>query len=222
VIAARRALLLALPAGAARADTLDPRLAAQGWRLRAVSGRAAAVFEAGEGAEVRVRAERAVGFLVRPFAAPPGPLAWRWRVDAAPPPTELARRGGDDRPLALHLLFADAAAGPMAALRRAMRGALLPEGAAGKALTYVWGGAAPGGPFPNPYAPGEGALIVRRGAEAPLGTWCDEAADVAGDFARAFGAEAPTITHIALSADTDDAGGLALARILPPAPRIRP
>jgi hypothetical protein len=217
---ARRALLLALPAGAARAESLDPRLAAQGWRLRAVPGRAPALFEAGEGGEVRVRAERAVGFLARAFEAPPGPLAWRWRVDAAPPPTDLGRRGGDDRPLALHLLFADPASGPMAALRRAMRGALLPEGAAGKALTYVWGGALPGGPFPNPYAPREGALVVLRGAEAPLGTWFEERVDVARDFARAFGGEAPPLTHIAISADTDDAGGVALARIVPPAPRI--
>jgi hypothetical protein len=213
--AARRAVLLA-PALPARAATLDPRLAQLGWRLQPVAGRAVAEFRASAGGEITVRAEGAVGFLVRALAAPAPRVAWRWRVDAAPPPTDVTRRGGDDRPLALHLLFADAAPGPMAALRRAMRGALMPEGFSGRALTYVWGGLAPGGPWPNPYAPRDGALIVLRGPAAPLGTWFEEAVDAVADHARAFGEPGAPPSHVCVSADTDDAGGLALGRVVPP------
>lgn len=216
MIPARRALLLALPASTARAEALDPRLVAAGWRFRGVPRRAAARFGLGPEGEITVLAENAVGFLARDFAPPPGPLTWRWRVDAAPPPSDPGQKGRDDRPLAVHVLFADQAPGPFAAMRRWMAGALLPEGFTGRVLTYLWGGAPAGTRLPNPYAPRDGALICLRGPEAPLGTWIAERVDPVADFRAAFGADAPPVTHLALSADTDDQGGTARARIHPP------
>lgn len=214
---ARRTLLLALPAGAARAEALDPRLAAAGWRFRGVPRRAATRFGLGPDGEITLHAENAVGFLARPFAPPPGALVWRWRVDAAPAPSDPGRKGEDDRPIALHVLFADAAPGPLAAMRRWVAGALLPDGFSGRAVTYLWGGAPTGTRLANPYAPRDGLLVCLRGPEAPLGRWVEERVDPAADFRAGFGSEAPPITHLALSADTDDRGGVAMARIHPPA-----
>lgn len=214
---ARRALLLAVPAAVGRAEALDPRLAAAGWQFRGVPRRAATRFGLGPEGEITLHAENAVGFLARPFAPPPGPLAWRWRVDEAPPPSDPGRKGADDRPLALHVLFADAAPGPFAAMRRWVAGALLPEGFSGRAVTYLWGGAPAGARLPNPYAPRDGALVCLRGPEAPLGAWLTERVEPAADFRAAFGVAAPPVTHLALSADTDDLGGIARARIHPPA-----
>ena len=45
-------------------------------------------------------------------------------------------------------------------------------------------------------------MVLRNGAEG-VGQWASEARDVASDFRAAFGAPAPAISGIALSADTD-------------------
>lgn len=200
---------LAAP-GLALAEALDPRLAEAGWRLQPVRGRAVAQFAWDEAGFITITARDSVGFLLRPFPGPPGRLGWRWRVESAAPPSDAAMRGSDDRSAAVHVLFA--ASGPLSFMRRS----LTPEGMAGRGLTYCWGGGAPGQRLPNPYAPRDGALIILRGAEAPLATWLDQAVDVAADYQAAFGEAAPPVTHLALSADTDDRGGLALARITPP------
>ena len=55
--------------------------------------------------------------------------------------------------------------------------------------------------------------MVLRAAEAPLGRWLTETVDPAADYRQAFGREAPAPTHIALSADTEDSGGCALAQV---------
>lgn len=211
MIPRRAALALPLAAPrAARAQELDPRLAEAGWRLQPVRGRAVAQFTLEEAGSIRVTARDSVGFLLRPFPGPPGRLAWRWRLESAAPPSDAGARGADDRSAALHVLFA--ASGALAFMRRG----LTPEGMAGRGLTYCWGGGPPGRRLPNPYAPRDGAVIILRGEEAPLATWLEEVVDVAADHATAFGEPAPAVTHLALSADTDDRGGLAVARIMPP------
>lgn len=51
---------------------------------------------------------------------------------------------------------------------------------------------------------------------APLGIWLEEAVDVAADDRAAFGEAPPPATPLALSADPDDRGGLAIARVTLP------
>ncbi len=206
----RRAALSLPFAAPAWAQALDPRLAEAGWRLQPVRGRAVAQFTLDEAGFVRITAQDSVGFLLRSFPGPPGRLAWRWRVESAAPPSEAGARGADDRSAALHVLFA--AGGMLSFMRRS----LTPEGMAGRGLTYCWGGGPRGRRLPNPYAPRDGAIIILRGTEAPLATWLEEMVDVAADYEAAFGESAPHVTHLALSADTDDRGGLAVARITVP------
>ncbi|MBX9748696.1 MAG: DUF3047 domain-containing protein [Roseococcus sp.] len=211
-----RRAALALPFAApltARAQGLDPRLVDAGWRLQPVRGRGVAQFAVDEAGVITITARDAVGFLLRPFPGVAGRLAWRWRVESAAAPSDAAERGADDRSAALHVLFAATSGGLFSAMRRG----LTPEGMDGRGLTYSWGGGPRGRRLPNPYAPRDGALIILRGAEAPLGTWLSETVDVAADYRAAFGEAAPAVTHLALSADTDDRGGLAVARITPPA-----
>jgi hypothetical protein len=75
-------------------------------------------------------------------AARPGDaLRWRWRVDAAPPPTDQRARGADDRPAAVHLLL-DAGRGPTLFGRLAEA---LGQPRATHALTWSWGRTLPAG-----------------------------------------------------------------------------
>lgn len=192
------------------------------WRVAAVPGQPVARFAWAAGEAVQAVADGAVGFLLRPVAPAELPagawrLAWRWRVDAAPPPTDPAVAGADDRPAAVHVLFPDPAGG----VRRWLRARALGAAFAGRAVTYMWGGTAPAGTtLPNPHLVGDGVLVVRRDASALLGVWQDELADPAADYRAAFGTAAPVPSHLALSTDTDDRGGRAIAWIA--APRFRP
>ena len=122
-------------------------------------------------------------------------LRWRWRVDQAPPATDLSKKGGDDRALTLHLWFPEPD-----------DDSLFGSGGLGHILTYVWGGNhAPGTVMENPFL-SSGVIIVLENADAPLATWRDVQVDWARDFKVAFGTDAPTPARIGLSADSDDTG----------------
>jgi hypothetical protein len=215
----RRRLILGActvaPVRGARADAL----AAAGWRFIAAPGRRAARAWQEADATLVMEADRAVGFLVRPLTpaeAQAPRLAWRWRVDAAPPGSDLSVAGADDRPAAVHLAYPAAGGFPSF-------GSLLGLGAlSGRLLSYVWGGTAPPGTrLATPGSRGRAAQVVRRGPEAPLGTWLADAAEPAADFRAAFGEAAPAPTHVIFSVDTDDLGGRALARLAAPEFRDR-
>jgi len=188
------------------------------WRLVPAPGRRPARAWREADGTLAVEAEGAVGFLVRALrpeeiAAPI--LAWSWRVDAAPPPTDLAAPGADDRPGAVHLAYAGSGlAGLMA---RGLGDALGLGPLTGRLLSYVWGGLAPpGSVLATPRSGGRAMIWVRRGPEAALGTWLQEAVAPAADFRTAFSTAAPPPTHLLISADTDDRGGRALARFREP------
>jgi hypothetical protein len=216
VLTRRQLPLLALPGGAAHA-------AVPGWTFIGVPGQTDARFEAAADGAIRMTADSAIGFLLRPLLESEVPtgayrLAWRWKVNRAPPPSDLTSTSADDRPAAVHLLFGTAGGpGLFNAMRRGVRGFVLGAAFSGRALTYVWGGRMPGGTLlPNPHLPDDGILLIRRGPEARLGEWQEEEVTPAGDYQRAFGSLAPRPTYIALSVDTDDVGGLAETEIVPP------
>ncbi len=118
-----------------------------------------------------------------------------------------AKKGGDDRVLAVYFAFADDGAEGsdlMDLMRREH----------GHVLIYVWGGAAkPGTILPLPYFNGRGRTVVKRNADAPDGVWFSEEADVRDDFRRAFGQDAGELVAVALSSDADDTGDSNLAAL---------
>lgn len=206
------ALLAALPARALGPVAFGPDLRSAGWETLTFRGRAPAEFRA-EGADtLAIRADRGVSVVYRSlppaFAAAEG-AAWRWRVAAGAPPTDLGRRGGDDRSIALYFLFADdaeAAAEPPASLRAALR--------RGRALIYVWGGdAARRSVIESPQMAGRGMMVVQRPAGAPGAEWTAETVDLGADFRAAFGRAPGPLVAVAVSSDSDDTGGVVEARI---------
>jgi hypothetical protein len=197
------ALSLALPAQAMGPVAFGPEPEAAGWSELTFRGRAPAEFGAESQGTLRVRTEGGVSVLYRPldagFAAA-AEAGWRWRVDAGVPPTDLGRRGADDRSLAVYFLFGDdpdAAGDSPASLTAAMR--------RGRALVYVWGGeGAARSVVESPHMGARGRLIVQRPAESPGGEWLAEAVDLRADFRSAFGREPGPLVGLAVSADSDD------------------
>ena len=126
--------------------------------------------------------------------------SWTWNVTEGVPPTDLSRKGGDDRNLAVYFVFVpqDAAAELASADIRALLGR-----DDVRVLQYAWGGNNPtGSVLPSPYGtPGTGVTIPLR----PAGTGThSETVDLAADYARAFGGTPGALIGLAVSGDSDD------------------
>lgn len=124
---------------------------------------------------------------------------WRWSVSRSVPPTDLARKGGDDRNLALYFVFLPEAEA-RAAGRSKIRRLLNADNA--RVLVYVWGGTE-GQPRlqASPYLGPRGMTVALR----PAGTGtANEAVDLAADHRATFGTAPGALVGIAISADSDD------------------
>ncbi|MGE5145394.1 MAG: DUF3047 domain-containing protein [Candidatus Eiseniibacteriota bacterium] len=204
--------------------TVQAALAGVGWQELRLPGKTANEYVVTADGAIRVTSDRGTSFLYRPLSAAERRdpiLAWRWKVDASGPATDLSKVGADDRPLAVHVWFRDGAdEGLWPRLRRAALG-LFGVPVPGHVLTYVWGGTEPAGTrLANPYLDGTGVLIVLRPGSTPTGVWYGERVDVAADYRRAFGVSPKEPAFVAISADTDDtashsAGTVADLRFLP-------
>jgi hypothetical protein len=206
------AMLAAVPAQANQTagPAIDPRLVARGWTLFESPEWKPARFDAAENDTIRVTTNDSTALIWRNLddaVKQRRYLSWRWRVDAAMPPTDIRVKGGDDRPIALHVWFE----GPpgrksfIGSIRNTLIEALFGISVSGRVITYVWGGTgAPGDAQINPHIGDYSWMIVRRTGTAQTGIWLDERVDLAADFRRGFGEDPPAARMIAIAADSED------------------
>ena len=135
-------------------------------------------------------------------------LAWRWKTRKLLARSDIATKEGDDYPLRLYVTFdLDPASLPFGerlriTLGRAVWGDRLPVAA----LCYVWDNRAPPDSIvPNAYT-GRVRMVVADSGAASLGRWVSHRRNVAEDYRRAFGAAAPAVASVIVSADTDNTG----------------
>lgn len=201
-------LLAPLLLGQASFLPTPPPLEALGWRKGGWAGLAPARFDALPGGGLRIAAAGQGSFVWRPLQGEAGCLAWRWRVDSGPPATDLTRRGGDDRAIAITVGFAGWP--PGASFGQRAQHALA-QAAAGdhplprSMLTYVWGGTGQEpARFASPWMGGLGQVRVLRPAATPPGRMHAERVDLAADWRAAFGGPPPPLQEIAIGTDADD------------------
>jgi len=189
-----------------------PDLATSDWRYVSFPRRPGAEFKAHGEDTVVVQTKAGVGVLWHPVprqGSGASEARWRWRVMEGVGPTDLTKKGGDDRVLAVYFAFSDeeeiTQQRDLVDLLRQERGDL---------LMYVWGGAAsPGTVLRLPYFGGRGRIVVKRGADAPERVWFNETANMRRDFRRAFGRTPGKLVAVAVSSDSDDTGDLNLAAV---------
>lgn len=187
-----------------------PDITASDWRYVSFPRRPGADFvPRGEDA-VEVRTKAGVGILwhpVPPWGSNASMARWRWRVMEGVGPTDLTKKGGDDRALAVYFAFADGNPDQTDLID------LLRQGR-GYVLMYVWGGTAQRGTILSlPYFDGHGRTVVKRAASAPDGVWFSEAVNVRDDFRYAFWRAPGKLVAVALSSDSDDTGDVNLAAV---------
>ncbi|RRJ82391.1 DUF3047 domain-containing protein [Aestuariirhabdus litorea] len=140
-------------------------------------------------------------------------LAWRWRISNTYEKARLGQRDGDDFPARVYISFAyqpeQAGFGQRIQYEgyRLIYGEYPPQAV----LNYVWGSAeAAGAMAVSPYVDNSMMLVV-RGRGDVTDQWLEERRDIAADYRRAFNAEPPPISGIALMSDADNTGEQASA-----------
>jgi hypothetical protein len=124
--------------------------------------------------------------------------SWTWTVTEGVPATDLSRRGGDDRNLAVYFAWTDAATARTANPNRAGR---LLRAPGTRVIVYVWGDDdARGSVQRSPYLPGLRTVILRQAGTGRH----DERVDLAADHARIFGEAPGILMGVGISADSDD------------------
>ena len=134
--------------------------------------------------------------------------SWAWTVETSVPATDLRRKGGDDRNLALYFVFlpeAQAAASEGAGIRSLLSNDDV------RVLLYTWGGNhGRGEQFLSPYMDGQGMNVALR----PAGTGSySENVNLAADYAQAFGGNPGALVGIAVSGDSDDTNSMIRAAV---------
>lgn len=174
------------------------------------------IADVGDRRVLRASAQASASALIHPVrieSAGGAWLNWSWRVDKPVRGGDPATRGGDDFAARIYVLFdPDPARLSFAqraklALARAIYGKDVPAAA----LCYVWDPRQPSGRMlPNPYTE-RVRMIVAEGSEAPAGKWVAFSRNVAEDYRRAFGEDAPPVIGVVVAADTDNTGETTLA-----------
>ena len=119
---------------------------------------------------------------------------------------DLTRRSGDDFAARVYVFFdvptRQLSFGQRMTLSLARR--LTGENLPAAAICYVWDNHhAPGTIAPNPFYAPVRTVVIESG-NGKTGQWVGESRDLAADFRKAFGREAPPLTGIAIAADTDN------------------
>lgn len=130
---------------------------------------------------------------------PKAQASWDWAVDQSVPATDLSKKGGDDRNLAMYFIFL-----PQQAAQRAQNKGVkaLLDNPDVRVLMYIWGGShSRGDILRSPYLGTRGRSIIKR--SAGTGT-ASERVNLAQDYQRAFGEPIQSLVGLAVSADSDD------------------
>lgn len=205
-----RALALAL-VGSLAAGLAGPARALgqvdlSGWTEQRFSLLAPALFRQSPD-RVSIRADRSVSLIWRALPQdfwPARQARWSWEVARGVPATDLTRRGGDDRNLAVYFVFMPEDRARAFGARPNLRRLLGEEQA--RVLVYVWGGdVARGALLPSAYLGPRGRTVVLRD---PAPGRHAERVDLAADHARAFGTAPAALVGLAISADSDDTASL--------------
>ncbi|HKK84230.1 MAG TPA: DUF3047 domain-containing protein [Roseovarius sp.] len=134
--------------------------------------------------------------------------SWAWEVSQSVPATDLRRKGGDDRNLAMYFVFLPE--GEAERLQGTKVTKLLNNEAV-RVLVYVWGGNHARGVFlDSPYLGARGKTVVLRGSGTGQAR---EQIDLSRDYARAFGGKSTSLVGLAVSGDSDDTDSRIMARI---------
>jgi hypothetical protein len=140
-------------------------------------------------------------------------VEWQWKVANLLKKSDITKKEGDDCPARLYVTF-EFDSNRINIFKRVLYEAIKliygrypPLGA----INYIWESKAPVGTLvPNPYTDQVMMIVVESGP-GKLNTWLTEKRNIYEDYKKAFNAEPPKISGVAIMTDTDNTGEAAVA-----------
>ncbi len=203
-------ILMTSLALAAQSATADP-VAFNDWRQHWFARFADVDFDYSQ-KTMGVQANGAVSItykLLDPSLSNSTAARWDWSVSDTVAPTDLRKKGGDDRNLALYFAFLPEKKAKATRSGGNLRKLL--KNPDGRVLAYVWGGNHKRNAIlPSPYLGARGKTIVLR--SSGKGAY-SEKIDLLADYRRAFKSDPGALVALAVSADSDDTDAVIRGKI---------
>ena len=175
-----------------------------------------ALVRDGERVVVQAKSEASASGLVRPMRIDPKEwpiVTWSWKIANLVDKADVTKKSGDDYPARIYITFEydPARVGFFERAKFEAVKLLYGEYPPIAAINYVWDGRAPAGEIvSNAYTDRVKMIVVESGG-ADVGRWKEERRDVLADYKKAFGADPPVISGVAIMTDTDNTGESAVA-----------
>lgn len=133
-------------------------------------------------------------------------LCWRWYVDQPVQKADMTRRTGDDYAARIYIAFdmPDSALSGSTKLKLKMARAMFGKNIPDAAVVYIWDNRHPVGTSRKSSYTDRSQLVVAETGAGRAGSWVTERADVATDFAKAFGNKAGRPIQLAVASDGDN------------------
>jgi len=158
---------------------------------------------------IEARVDSSMALLARPIRvdlAQTPVLCWRWLVHDVVTKADIRKKSGNDFAARVYVSFdmPDSALSAGTRMKLGMARRMLGMAVPDAAVTYVWDNrGAVGLAIKSPYTDRQ-QLIVAQSGNDRAGQWVSERADVAADFARAFGGKPGRAVELAIAADGDN------------------
>jgi hypothetical protein len=158
---------------------------------------------------VEARFDKSMAMLARPIRidlARTPVLCWRWFIQSVVANGDIRKKSGNDFAARVYVGFdvPETELSAAAKLRLGFARRVLKLSLPDAAVTYVWDNRSPvGTAVKSPYSDQQQLIVAETGKQR-VGQWVVERADVANDFARAFGGKSGRATYLAIASDGDN------------------
>jgi hypothetical protein len=204
---------------------IDSRLKINRWKEFTFDGQQQNTFRQLEEGVIEIETNKSVSIAYLPFDTAKldlrktSNLVFEWQHEGQVIDTDVSKKGGDDRILAIYLAFPyqPEHASLKEKLLRPLVVASQGRDAPGRLLTYLWAGEPKVGRwFENPYTGKAGYMKVIQDAKDGsnnANVWHAHKVNIVADFKEKFGHMPPTPAYVAIGVDSDDTKMRAITRV---------
>lgn len=209
------AFFMCLLATAAQAQ-IDSQLREEGWLEFTFEDKKQNNFKQTNQGTIEIHTDKSVSIAYLPYRegaidlSRTPHLEFEWQFEGQLARTDVSKKGGDDRMLAIYLAFPYQAehASLKEKLMRPLVVAAKGRDAPGRILTYLWADEPRAGAwFENPYTGKAGYMQVIQNldrAQTDQKLWYQHKVNIVEDFKDRFGYFPPMPSYIAIGVDSDD------------------